>query len=229
MRDAHRRICGVHMLSALAAGAVSIDADIVRLDDDVDAVINLRRNEDAGERCVTALGLIKRRDADQAVYTDFALQKSECIVAVHRESRRLQPRFFTRLIVVENGFEALPLSPSQVHAQKHVGPILRFGSTRSGMDGDDGVAGVVFAGEQRLGFELVDQLPQRGDFPLQVAVDIFAFFRKIKIGRNISAAASQISVGGEHMFEALFLAHHLLGALRVRPQVRVGGLLVDFG
>jgi hypothetical protein len=31
------------------------------------------------------------------------------------------------------------------------------------------------------------------------------------------------------MFKAFFLAHHLLRALRIRPQVRVGCLLFDFG
>jgi hypothetical protein len=31
------------------------------------------------------------------------------------------------------------------------------------------------------------------------------------------------------MFQPLFLAHHLLRVLRIRPQVGVGGLLFNFG
>jgi hypothetical protein len=31
------------------------------------------------------------------------------------------------------------------------------------------------------------------------------------------------------VLQALFLAHHLLRSLRIRPQIRVGSLLFDFG
>jgi hypothetical protein len=31
------------------------------------------------------------------------------------------------------------------------------------------------------------------------------------------------------MLQTLLLAHHLLGSLRIRPQIRVGGLLFNFG
>jgi hypothetical protein len=31
------------------------------------------------------------------------------------------------------------------------------------------------------------------------------------------------------MLQTLFLAHHLLGSLRIRPQIGVSGLLFDFG
>jgi len=31
------------------------------------------------------------------------------------------------------------------------------------------------------------------------------------------------------MLQTLLLAHYLLGSLRIRPQIRLGGLLFDFG
>ena len=113
--------------------------------------------------------------------------------------------------------------------KQHVGPILRLGAARSGMNGDDGVARVVLAGEQRLGFELVEQLAQRADFALQVRVDILAFFGEVEVGGDVVAAARQVGVGREHMLQPLLLAHDLLGSLRIRPQIRVGGLLFNFG
>ena len=97
------------------------------------------------------------------------------------------------------------------------------------MDGYDGVARIVLAREQRLGLELVEQFAQRTDFALQIAVDVFAFFGQIEVGGNIVAAARQVGVGCEHVLQALLFAHHLLGSLRIRPQVRVGGLLFNFG
>ena len=80
--DAHGGVGGVDVLSALAAGAVGIDADVFRLDDDFDAVVDFRRDEDAGKRSVPPLGLIERRNAHQAVHADFAL------AAVRRRIRR---------------------------------------------------------------------------------------------------------------------------------------------
>jgi hypothetical protein len=97
------------------------------------------------------------------------------------------------------------------------------------MDGDDSVAGVVFTGEKRLSFKPVDQLAERADFALQVAIDVFAFFCQIEVGGNVIGAAGEIGVGGEHVLEALLLAHHLLRTQGVRPQIRFGSLLFDFG
>ena len=73
------------------------------------------------------------------------------------------------------------------------------------------------------------QLAQRVDFAAQVGVDVFAFVGQIKVRGNVVDAADQVGLGGQHVFEALFLAHHLLGFLGIRPEVRVGSLLFDFG
>ena len=56
---------------------------------------------------------------------------------------------------IENGrAKAFFLRPAQIHAQKHFGPVLRFGAAGAGLDGDDGVQAVAFAGEKSFGFEL---------------------------------------------------------------------------
>jgi hypothetical protein len=70
---------------------------------------------------------------------------------------------------------------------------------------------------------------QSADFALQVGVDVLAFFGQIEIRGNVFAAACQVGVVGEHVLQALFLAHDLLRALRIRPQVGVSGLLFNFG
>ena len=73
VRNAHGRIGRVDVLPAFAAGAVGIDADVFRLDDDIDAVVDFRRDEDAGKRRMPPLRLIERRDAHQAMDADFTL------------------------------------------------------------------------------------------------------------------------------------------------------------
>ena len=176
-----------------------------------------------------ALGLIKWRNAHQPVHTNLALQQSERVLAVDSKRCRFEPGLFTRLVVVENGFKALPLGPSEIHAQEHVGPILRFGTAGTGMNGHNGIARVVFPREQRLGFQLVEYVAQRRNLAFEIAIDVLAFFGEIEIGGNVVTPARQVGIGGEDVLQALLFTHHLLRTLRIRPQIRVGGLFFNFG
>ena len=163
------------------------------------------------------------------MYADFALEETKGILAVHRKRRRLQARFFARLIVIENRFETLALCPSQIHAQQHVSPILRLGAARAGVDRHDGVARIVFPREQRLGFEFIEEIAQRGNLASQIGIDILALFGQVKIGVNVVTAAAKVGVSSKRMLQTLLLAHDLLRALRIGPQVRLGRLLFNFG
>ena len=42
----------------------------------------------------------------------------------------------------------MPFGPVGIHAVEHFGPVLRLGTARARMEGDDGVAAVVFSGQQ---------------------------------------------------------------------------------
>ena len=97
------------------------------------------------------------------------------------------------------------------------------------MDCDDGIPRVVFARKQGFGFEPVHTLTQRIDFTSKLGFYVFAFTRQVKVGRNVASTPDQVGLGREHLLKAFFFAHYLLGSLRVRPQIRVGGLFIDFG
>jgi hypothetical protein len=97
------------------------------------------------------------------------------------------------------------------------------------MNGHNGVERVVRPGEQRLGLQFVDQFAQRVDIAPQFSVDILAFLRQFEVGGNVIAAPAEIGVGSKQVLQTLLLAHYLLRSLRIRPQIRVGGLLFDFG
>ena len=131
------------------------------------------------------------------MHADFAGEQAVGVFAVDAEGRRLDARFFAGLIFVHLRGEALALSPAQIHAHEHLGPVLRLGAARAGMDGDDGVALVVGAGEQRLDLQLVDQGAQVVDLAAQVGGNVFAFVRQFEVGSDVGGAASQFSFGSE--------------------------------
>ena len=87
---------------------------------------------------------------------NLAGQQTERILAIHGKGRRLKARFLTGLIIVQNGFETAPLCPAKIHPKQHVRPVLRFGAAGSGMDSHDGIAQIIFAGEQAFGFQAID-------------------------------------------------------------------------
>ena len=71
VRDAHRRIGLVDVLAAGAARAVGVDAQILVADLDLDLVLDLRVDEDGGERGVPARVGVERGDAHQAMDAAF--------------------------------------------------------------------------------------------------------------------------------------------------------------
>ena len=81
VRHAHGGVGGVDVLAALAAGAVGVDAEVFELDVDVNGLVDFRRDEDGGERCVAALGGIEGRDADEAVDAALAGEQAEGVFA----------------------------------------------------------------------------------------------------------------------------------------------------
>src|SRR6266705_2430539 len=85
VRDAHGGVRGVNVLAAFTAGAVSVDADIIRLDIDLDGIVDLRRDKHAGKRSVAALGLIEGRNAHETMHADFARSHSESVASCHSE------------------------------------------------------------------------------------------------------------------------------------------------
>ena len=78
------------------------------------------------------------------------------------------------------------------------------------MDRHDGVARIVFPREQRLGFEFIEEIAQRGNLALQIGIDILALFGQVKIGVNVVTAAAKVGVSSKRMLQTLLLAHDLL-------------------
>src|SRR6185312_14006555 len=93
-------------------------------------------------------GLIKWRYPDQPVYSGFGCQQPVGIFAFNSERNALQSSFLAWLILEHFSLEAALLGPFEIHAQQHLGPVLRLSAACARMNSANSVATIVIAGEQ---------------------------------------------------------------------------------
>src|ERR1700759_3007572 len=108
---------------------------------------------------------------------DAALGSEEAVgvLAAGDEGRRLEAGLLPRRGLRHLDVEAAPFGPAQVHAQEDLGPVLGVGAAGAGVDGDDGVAGVVLAAEEARLFELGQARLDRRQLTLEFALDLDVF------------------------------------------------------
>ena len=106
------------------------------------------RRVDGDEAGVAPVGGVERAEAHEPVHAALGLQQPVHVLALDGERGALEPRLVAVLQVVDLDLEAAALEPAQVHAQQHLGPVLRLGAAGAGVDGEDGAALVVLAAEE---------------------------------------------------------------------------------
>ena len=77
----------------------------------------------------------------------------------------LSPYSSPGLASISSRLESAALGPAQVHAQQHLGPVLRVGAALARVDRDDGVARVVLAVEERVLLQPLELVAERHDRP----------------------------------------------------------------
>ena len=129
---------------------------------------------------MTACGLVKGRDADEPVDSGFCGQQSVGVFAFDSECHTLQSGFLTWLILEHFSFESTLLGPLEIHAQEHLGPVLRFGTTRARVNGANSIAAIIFAAEQHFRLGLAQVVFEPREQRLQFLERTLVFFGKLK-------------------------------------------------
>ena len=121
----------------------------------------------------------------------------------------------------------MALSPAGVHAVEHLGPVLGLGAACTGVEGENGVIGVVFTGQQRCQTPLADFLFQvlvpAGDFRQQGGVVLL--LGHFAQGHGVLPLGHQPVILLDAVLQTLDLLGHLLAVLDVVPEA----LLLRFG
>ena len=235
VREAHGRFDFVDVLAAVAAGAESVYAKVFGPDDDFDAVVNFRDDENGGKGRVAPRRLIERRYAHQTMHAAFARQQAVGVFAFDLHRGGLDARFLARSGIEHRGAKAFLLRPAEIHAQEHLGPVLGFCAARAGLDGDDGVEAVAFAGEKSFGFEVGDKFIGRVEFGGNIAEERIAlgvvglFLREMKIGFDVAGLAFECVEGAHAVLELLALLERGLGLLLILPEIGAAGYFFERG
>jgi hypothetical protein len=106
---------------------------------------------------------------------------------------------------------------------------LRFGAAGAGFHGDDGVEAIVFAGEQRFGFEFGEIGVRRGQFfgnlfEERIALGVVFFFLcEAEVGFDVAFFSVEGRFGAYAVFDLFALLQRFLGLGLILPKIRVAG------
>ena len=229
MRDAHRRVRDVDVLSPRSARTVGIDAQVLVLDLDLDIIGQLGPHEDRGERRVSSRGLVEWRNPHQPVHPRLGQEEAIGVVTADGHGRALDARFVARLKVDDLALEAAALGPPQVGAQKHLGPILRLGAASARVHRQDGVGVVVLAAEHLLDLGRLDLGRKVVESAGQIVDDMLALSgpldEHLEIVTPLRERLGEVVV----FLQTLATPEDLLRRLGVVPKIRVCRLSLEAG
>ncbi len=110
---------------------------------------------------------------------------------------------------------------AHVHPQQHLGPVLGFGATGSGVQGENRVVRIILAGQHQRKLQLLDVMLQFLDHRLQLRLDavVILFHAQVPQRRDVAVTLLQVIILFDRPPQRRQIAHHFLRRLRVFPQV----------
>ena len=183
-------------------------------------VLDHRRDLDARERRLAAVGGVERRQAHEPVHALLGGVEAVGVLAVDPEGRRLDAGLLPRARLQQLDLEAAPLGPAHQHPQHHLGPVLGVGAARAGVDGDERVAGVVLAGEQALLLERGEPRLDRGERLLELGGDVRVLLGELDEPLEVLGVGLELLERVEPPLRARVLGADAPGRLGLVPEAR---------
>ena len=175
---------------------------------------------------------IERRDAHEPVHAAFGLQPAIGVGAGDAHRRRFDAGALARALLEPFDLVAALLGPAHIHAQQHLGPVLRLGAAGAGMDFEIAVVGVGLARQEALDLAPLRLLVQglRAASRRRRRSPDRPRPRRVRSARpHSSTSRSMRLIALDGLFEPVALAQYLLRLGRIVPELRVLGLVVQLG
>ena len=215
------RIGPVDVLAAGTRGAVGVHLEIALVDVDLDAIVDHRKDPDAGEAGMAPGLAVEGRDAHQAMDARLGLEPAIGIETGDLDGDRLDAGLLARGLLDPLDLVAVRLGPAQIHAQQHLGPVLRLGAAGAGIDLEEGVVGVGLAREHALQLQACHLLLERQELLLDLAQDRLVTLRLGELGEigGVGEPALERALTVDRLGEAVAFPHQALRLLGVAPEV----------
>ena len=183
-------------LAAGPAGAVDVDADLLLGDVDLVGLLEHRDHLDGGERRLPAALVVERADPHQPVGAGLDRERAVGVRRVDREGRRLEAGLLGVGGVEDLDGVLVALGPAGVHPHQHLGEVGGVDAAGAGADRDEGLAGVVLAGQQGADLELLDRLVQPGQLGLGLGhrVGVALLLRQLDAAAEVVEAVPAATV-----------------------------------
>ena len=223
MSHPDRGIGRIDVLPAGARSAVNIHPNIRRVEVDINVVIHFRRDKHCRKRRVPSVTRVKRGLTNQAMNAGFRAAPAISVITGDMNCGALNSRDIAGGDLDEVIFPAAAFSPTQVHTQQHLSPILGFGTARTRLDIDKTGAGVHFSSKHSLEFQAFDIFLHLN----QIATDrlddflVLLFYGKLEHLLSVRKAAAQRVQGSNDGFQPGSLTAQFLGFVRLVPNFRI--------
>ncbi len=174
---------------------------------------------------------IERRDAHQAMDAALGLEPAIGVGTADPDRRRFEAGLLAAALFEPLDLVAVRFGPARIHAQQHLGPILRLGAAGPGMNLEIAIVAVGLARQQalelapgRLGAQLFEARLGLGD-DLRLALGLAQFYEL----ERVVDLALDAPIAADRVVEPGTLAQQLLRRGGIVPQQRVLGLGVELG
>ena len=148
----------VDVLAACTGGAVHLHLDVLGADVHLNGVVQLGHDFQRSKAGLAAGVGIKGRNTHQAVHAVLALEQAVGVGTLHHHGSAFHAGLVAVLVIQHFHGHAVGSGPLVVHAVQHLGPVLCLGAAGTGVEGEDGVAVVIFAVQHGHQLQLVHRL-----------------------------------------------------------------------
>ena len=219
----------IDMLSSGPAGPKSVYPDVSVINVNNHIVRRFRVYKYRRKRGMPPFACIKRRDPHETVDPCLGLEIAVGVLPFDNNGYILNTRLFSREDIDYLGDKTSALSPPQVHAQQHLGPILGLSAAGSGIDADNDVPTVVIVGEHAFQFEGTEPLFSFGQsFDGLCRLSPILYLGDLQEDLNLFQLPCKVFPRIDDPEQISLFLQDLLGLLRILPKTGRSFLFLDF-